>query len=75
MAFKWFWNEKTEYYDEEINRNTDWGGDASTGGIPVSGGRVQEWLKNEINGKFGVIRISSSINEQNFYSLEMFATK
>lgn len=75
MAWKWFWNTQTEYYDEEITRDTDWGGDESTGNQPVSGGRVQEWLKNEINGKFGVIRISSSINEQNFYSLEMFATK
>ena len=75
MIWKWFWNTETEYYDEEITRDTDWGGDKSTGNLPVSGGRVQEWLKNEINGKFGVIRISSSINEQNFYSLEMFATK
>lgn len=75
MAWKWFWNTQTEYYDEAITRDTDWGGDESTGNQPVSGGRVQEWLKNEINGKFGVIRISSSINEQNFYSLEMFATK
>ena len=73
--WKWIWNTETDYYDKEITRNTDWGGDASTGGVPVSGGRVQEWLKNEINGKFGVIRVSSSINEQNFYSLEMFATK
>lgn len=75
MAFKWFWNEETEYYDGEINRNTDWGGDASTENTPVSGGRIQEWLKNEINGKYGVIRVSSSINENNFYTLEMFSTK
>jgi hypothetical protein len=75
MAFKWFWDEKTEYYDNEIKRDTDWGGDDSTGNIPVSGGRIQEWLKNEINGKYGVIRISSSMNEQNFYSLEMFSTR
>lgn len=75
MAWKWFWNTETQYYDGEITRDTDWGGDASTENQPVSGGRVQEWLKNEINGKFGVIRISNTINEQNFYSLEMFATK
>lgn len=75
MAWKWLWNTETQYYDGEITRDTDWGGDASTENQPVSGGRVQEWLKNEINGKFGVIRISNTINEQNFYSLEMFATK
>ena len=75
MSWKWFWNTETKYYDEEITRNTDWGGDESTGGLAVSGGRVQEWLKNEINGKFGIIRMSSTINEQNFYSLEMFSTK
>lgn len=75
MAWKWFWNTETQYYDGEITRDTDWGGDASTENQPVSGGRVQEWLKNEINGKFGVIRMSNTINEQNFYSLEMFATK
>ena len=75
MAWKWFWNTETKYYDKEITRDTDWGGDESTEGLPVSGGRVQEWLKNEINGKFGVIRMSNAINEQNFYSLEMFANK
>ena len=75
MAWKWFWNTETKYYDGQITRDTDWGGDTSTDNQPVSGGRIQEWLKNEINGKFGVIRISSKINEQNFYSLEMFSTE
>ena len=75
MAWKWFWNTETKYYDGEITRDTDWGGDASTENQPVSGGRIQEWLKNEINGKYGVIRISDKINEQNFYTIEMFATK
>ena len=74
MAWKWFWNTETKYYDGEINRDTDWGGDASTDNQPVSGGRVQEWLKNEINGKYGVIRMSKLVDENNFYSLEMFAT-
>jgi hypothetical protein len=30
----------SKYYDQEINRNTDWGGDESTGGLPVTGKRV-----------------------------------
>ena len=74
-VWRWVWNTETKYYDGEITRDTDWGGDASTENQPVSGGRVQEWLKNEINGKFGIIRMSNTINEQNFYSLEMFSTK
>ena len=75
MVWKWLWNTETKYYDDEITRDTDWGGDESTGNQPVSGGRVQEWLKNEINGKFGVIRISKTVNDRSFYSLEMFSTK
>lgn len=74
-VWRWVWNTETKYYDGEITRDTDWGGDESTENQPVSGGRVQEWLKNEINGKFGVIRMSSTIDENNFYALEMFATK
>ena len=73
--WKWLWNVETKYYDEEITRDTDWGGDESTGGMAVSGGRIQEWLKNEINGKFGVIRVSEEMDIRNYYSLEMFATK
>ena len=73
--FKWVWDSETEYYDEEITRDTDWGGDESTGNVPVSGGRVQEWLKNEINGKFGVVRLSELDPATNYYTLELFATK
>ncbi len=35
-------------YDRKITRDTDWGGDASTAGAPVSGARVQEYIKEEI---------------------------
>lgn len=35
-------------YNQKISRSTDWGGDASTGGAPVSGARVQEYIKEEI---------------------------
>lgn len=37
-----------QYYDQKINKNTDWGGDASTGGLQVKGSRVQEYIKGEI---------------------------
>lgn len=36
-------------YDEEINEKTDWGGDESTGGAPVSGRRIQEFIKGQYN--------------------------
>lgn len=44
-------------YDEKIDKNTDWGGDESTGGLPVSGRRVQEFIKGELNGKYGYSRV------------------
>ena len=31
-------------YDEKISKSTDWGGDESTGGLPVAGGRIQGGL-------------------------------
>ena len=38
-----------QYYDQKINKNTDWGGDRSTGGLQVKGNRVQEFIKDELN--------------------------
>lgn len=40
-------------YNQKINRNTAWGGDMSTSGLPVAGGRVQEFIKDELNSKAG----------------------
>ena len=42
-------------YKGKINRNTDWGGDASTGGLPVAGSSVQNFLKDEFKGKVGAV--------------------
>ena len=42
-----------ETYNKKINRNTDWGGDLSTSGLPVAGNRVQEFIKEELNLKSG----------------------
>lgn len=36
-------------YNEKITPNTDWGGDSSTGGLPVAGSRVQEFIKEQLN--------------------------
>ena len=40
-------------YNKKIDRNTAWGGDMSTSGLPVSGKRVQEFIKDELNIKPG----------------------
>lgn len=42
------------WYDK-IDRNVDWGGDESTGNLPVAGSVVQEFIKSELNDKIGVI--------------------
>lgn len=42
------------WYDK-IDRNVDWGGDASTNNLPVAGSVVQEFIKSELSEKIGVI--------------------
>ena len=51
-----------KYYNEEINKHTDWGGDESTEYLPVKGNRVQEFIKNTLNGKMGVIHYDTTNN-------------
>lgn len=49
-------------YNEKINKHQDWGGDESTGGLPVAGGRVQEFIKNELDKRIGVLYYDSTNN-------------
>lgn len=49
-------------YDEEINKHTDWGGDSSTENLPVSGARVQEFIKKTLDGKMGVFYYDDTNN-------------
>ena len=49
-------------YDEKIDKNTEWGGDASTGGLPVAGRRVQEFIKKQLNSKAGVFYYDTTNN-------------
>ena len=44
-----------ELWFDKINRNTDWGGDASTNNLPVAGSAVQEFIKSELNNKVGIV--------------------
>ena len=50
-------------YNQKIGRNTDWGGDATTGGLPVAGGRVQEFIKEELNSKFGSVFLDTGTSK------------
>ena len=57
-----------KFYDEDITLSTDWGGDASTGNLPVSGNKVQKVIKESINSKVGYVgRVEKS--GQGFYVL------
>lgn len=49
-------------YDEKISKSTDWGGDESTGGLPVAGERIQEYLKEQLDGKAGIFHYDTSNN-------------
>ncbi len=59
-----------QIYNEKITRETDWGGDASTGGAPVSGARVQEYIKGEITaleqaiGNVPVVEVDDSLDAE-----------
>jgi hypothetical protein len=44
-----------KYYDGDISLNTDWGGDESTGNLPVIGEKVQKVIKEGINSKVGYV--------------------
>ena len=55
-------------YDERINKSTNWGGDDSTGGLPVAGSRVQEFIKEQLNGKAGIFYYDSSNNRYIVFS-------
>lgn len=57
-------------FDEPITRKTDWGGDETTGGLPVSGNRVQEFIKDSLNHRYGFSRITSDNIMQFFASSE-----
>ena len=49
-------------YDKEINKYTDWGGDSSTENLPVSGARVQEFIKKTLEGKMGIFYYDETNN-------------
>ena len=44
-----------KYWDGDITLDTDWGGDTSTGNLPVVGSKVQEIIKDSIKSKVGYV--------------------
>lgn len=51
-----------DIFNEKINKYTNWGGDDSTGGKPVSGERVQEFIKESLDSKVGYFYYDSADN-------------
>lgn len=51
-----------QFYDKPINKHTDWGGDNSTGNLPVTGKRVQEFIKGSLDKKVGELYYDASRN-------------
>lgn len=40
-------------WDKDIDKHVDWGGDESTGGLPVSGRSVQKFIRDTLESKAG----------------------
>ena len=57
-----------EYYDKPINKHTDWGGDSSTNNMPVTGGQVQAFIKETLEGKIGELYFDTSRNRYLVFS-------
>ena len=49
-------------YDEKIDKYIDWGGDENTSNLPVSGNRIQEFIKSSLESKAGVFYYDTTNN-------------
>jgi hypothetical protein len=52
----------TKVWDKPIDKDTEWGGSAATGGLPVSGRQIQAFIKRELGSKAGVFYYDASNN-------------
>lgn len=81
MSWEWTWDENSQDYKEsegyrgEISRETNWHGDESTGGVPVAGGRIQEWIKNETQSKVGYLVRGQNKEEDGYFHVRGFANE
>ncbi|MDE7345438.1 MAG: hypothetical protein K2N48_01710, partial [Muribaculaceae bacterium] len=55
-------------WDKDIDKNTDWGGDESTGNLPVSGEKVQKFIKDQLNSKAGCFWYDTTKNRYLVFS-------
>lgn len=49
-------------WNNPIDKTVDWGGDATTGNLPVSGEMVQRFIKESLDGKAGLFHYDATNN-------------
>lgn len=49
-------------WNNPIDKNVDWGGDANTEGLPVSGAMIQKFIKESLDGKAGMFYYDTTNN-------------
>jgi hypothetical protein len=57
-------------WNNPIDEHVDWGGDDSTGGLPVSGKQVQDFIKRSLKSKAGIFEYNTATNRYNVFSDE-----
>ena len=57
-------------WDNDIDKTVDWGGDASTGGLPVSGRAVQKFIKDSLQDRIGAGFTDATTNTHFFFADE-----
>jgi hypothetical protein len=50
-------------YTEDIDKTINWGGDEKTNGLPVSGEKVQKFIKETLAKKFGYMKYDRDSNQ------------
>lgn len=60
-----------KYWDNIIDKNTSWDGDNTTENLPVRGTRIEEFLKNTLNDKFGVLYYDVTNNRNLIFADKM----
>ncbi len=49
-------------YDKPIDKTIDWGGNEMTEGLPVKGSRVQEFIKDQLEHRIGILYYDATAN-------------
>ena len=49
-------------YDKPIDKTADWGGSEVTEGLPVKGSRVQEFIKDQLEHRIGILYYDATAN-------------